>query len=69
VLKISMGVISIKPSRDFTRPLAMPRGFIGLLHMPNEIVFPIIKDLCFMFSFYVQSCIAKGLAICKFEGV
>jgi hypothetical protein len=44
-----VGVISGKPSRDFTHPLGSPRGLKGLLHMLNAIVSPTKKDLCFMF--------------------
>ena len=32
VLKVFVGIIAIKPSRDFTRPLWMPMGLKGLLH-------------------------------------
>jgi hypothetical protein len=42
-----MGVILGKPSRDFTRPLGMPMGLKGLLHMLNAIVSPTKVDLCF----------------------
>ena len=35
-----VGVIAGKPSQDFTRPLGMPRGLKGLLHMLNAIVSP-----------------------------
>jgi hypothetical protein len=41
-----MGIIAVKPSRDFTRPLGMPRGLKGLLHMLNAIVSPTTVDLC-----------------------
>jgi hypothetical protein len=40
-----VGNISVKPSRDFTRPLGMPRGLKGLLHMPNATVFPTTKEV------------------------
>jgi len=35
-----VGIISIKPSRDFIRPLGSPRGLKGLLHTLNAIVHP-----------------------------
>jgi hypothetical protein len=34
------GIISGKPSRDFTRPLGSHRGLKGLLHTLNAIVHP-----------------------------
>jgi hypothetical protein len=43
-----MGIIVGKPSRDFTRPLGMPRGLEGLLHTLNAIVSPTKADLCFL---------------------
>jgi len=43
-----VGIISSKPSPDFTRPLRSPRGLKGLLHMLNAIVSPTRADLCFM---------------------
>ena len=60
-----VGVIAGKLSRDFTRPLEMPRGLKGLLYTINTIVSPTIADLCFLLSFYF----AKGLAKCKFRGI
>jgi hypothetical protein len=60
-----MGIIPVKPSRDFTRPLEMPRGLKGLLHMLNAIVYPTTKDLCLLLS----CCFAKRLAKVKFGGV
>jgi hypothetical protein len=44
-----VGIIANKLSRDFTRPLGMPRGLKGLLHMLNAIVSPTTTDLCFLF--------------------
>jgi hypothetical protein len=44
-----VGIIPVKPSRDFTRPLGMPRGLKGLLHMLNAIVSPTKEDLCYCF--------------------
>jgi len=44
-----VGIISGKPSRDFTRPLGSPRGLKGLLHTLNAIVSPTKADLCFLF--------------------
>ena len=60
-----VGVIVGKPLWDFTRPLKMPRGLKGLLHMLNAIVSPTIADLCFLLSF----CFAKRLAKYKFGGI
>jgi hypothetical protein len=40
-----VGSITMKPSRDFTHPLGMPRGLKGLLYMLNAIVFPTKEDL------------------------
>jgi hypothetical protein len=34
-----VGIISGKPSRNFTRPLGSPKGLKGLLHTLNAIVF------------------------------
>jgi hypothetical protein len=66
-----VGIILVKPSRDFTRPLGMPRGLKGLLHMPNAIVSPTKEDLCYCFHFilFYFICFAEGLAKYKFEGV
>jgi hypothetical protein len=64
-----VGVIPGKPSRDFTRPLGMPRGLKGLLHTLNAIVSPTKVDLCFLFSLCFHFCFAKGLAKCKFWGI
>jgi hypothetical protein len=67
-----VGIILVKPSRDFTRPLGMSRGLKSLLHMLNAIVFPTKEYLCYCFhfiSFFVLFCFAKGLAKCKFVGV
>jgi ABC-type proline/glycine betaine transport system permease subunit len=46
--KVFVGITSVKPSRDFTRPLGMPKGLKGLLHTLNAIVSPTKEDLCFM---------------------
>jgi hypothetical protein len=64
-----VGVIPGKPSRDFTRPLGMPRGLKGLLHTLNAIVSPTKADLCFLFLLCFHFCFAKGLAKCKFGGI
>jgi hypothetical protein len=64
-----MGVIPGKLSRDFTRPLGMPRGLKGLLHMLNAIVSPMKVDLCFLFLLCFHFCFAKELAKCKFGGI
>jgi hypothetical protein len=45
-----VGIIPVKPSRDFTRPLEMPRGLKGLLHMLNAIVSSTKEDLCYCFQ-------------------
>jgi hypothetical protein len=64
-----VGIIPVKPSRDFTHPLGMPRGLKGLLHMLNAIVSPTKEDLCYCFHVIFLFCFAKGLAKCKFGGV
>jgi hypothetical protein len=64
-----VGIIVGKPSRDFTRPLGMPRDLKGLLHMLNAIVSPTKVDLCFLFLMCFSFCFAKGLAKCKFGGI
>jgi hypothetical protein len=64
-----VGVIPEKPSRDFTRPLEIPRGLKGLLHTLNAIVSLTKVDLCFLFSLCFHFCFAKGLAKCKFGGI
>ena len=64
-----MGVIPGKPSRDFTRPLAMARGLKGLLYTLNVIVSPTKADLCFLFLLCFHFCFAKGLAKCKLRGI
>jgi hypothetical protein len=47
-----VGIISVKPSRDFTRPLGSPRGLKGLLHSLNAIVHPTKEEfILFSFSF------------------
>ena len=63
-----MSVIPGKPSRDLIRPLGMPRGLKGLLHMLNAIISPTKADLYFLFLLCFDFCFAKGLAKCKFEG-
>jgi hypothetical protein len=64
-----VGIIPSKPSRNFIRPLGSPKGLKGLLNTLNAIVSPTKEDLCFMLSFYVLFCFAKGLAKCKFGGI
>jgi hypothetical protein len=64
-----VGVIASKPSRDFTRPLEMPRSLKGMLHMLNAIISPTKVDLCFLFQMYFSFCFAKGLVKCKFGGI
>jgi len=64
-----VGIISGKPSRDFTRLLGSHRSLKGLLHMLNAIVSPTTADLCFMLWFCFSFYFAKGLAKCKFMGI
>jgi hypothetical protein len=64
-----VGVIPKIPSQDFTRPLGMPKGLKGLLHMLNAIVSPMKADLCLFFSLCFHFCFAKGLAKCKFGDI
>jgi hypothetical protein len=45
-----VGIIAGKPSRNFTRPLGMPRGLKGLLHMLNAIERLIAYAKCNCFS-------------------
>jgi hypothetical protein len=40
-----VGIISRKPSRDFTRPLGSSKGLKGLLHTLNTIVFPTKEEV------------------------
>ena len=69
VLKMFVGVIVGKPSRDFTCLLGMPRGLKGLLYTLNPIVSSTTADLCLLLLFYFSFYFAKGLAKCKFGGV
>ena len=64
-----MGVNHGKPSRDFTRPLGMPRCLKGLLHMLNALVSLMKATLCLLLLLCFQLCFAKGLAKCKFGGI
>jgi len=43
--KVFVGITSVKPSRDSTRPLGMPRGLKGLSHTLNAIIFSTIEEL------------------------
>jgi hypothetical protein len=66
-----VGIILVKPSRDFICPLRMPKGLKGLLHMLNAIVFFHERGLAnhlfmLLLSFYFSFCFVKGLAKCKF---
>jgi hypothetical protein len=63
-----VGIIAGKPSRDFTRPLGMPRSLKGLLHMLNAIISLTKADLCFYFLLCFCFRFAKGLAKYKFGG-
>jgi hypothetical protein len=67
--KMFMGIISGKPSRDFTHPPGIPMNLKGLLHMLNAIISPTTADLYFLLWFYFSFCFAKGLAKCKFVGI
>ena len=58
VLKMFVGIIDSKPSRDFICPLGMPKGLKGLLYMLNAIISSTTAD-----------CFAKGLAKCMFEDI
>jgi hypothetical protein len=51
-----VGIIPVKPLRDFTRHLEMPRGLKGLLYMLNTIVSPTKEDLCYCFHFIFLFC-------------
>jgi hypothetical protein len=53
-----MDIIAGKSSRDFTRPLGMPRGLKDLLHTLNTIVHPTQEGFILLFSnlFYVIYC-------------
>jgi hypothetical protein len=64
-----VGIITGKPSRDFTHPLKVLRGLKGLLHMLNAIISPTKADLCFLFLLCFHFWFAKGLAKCKFGGI
>jgi hypothetical protein len=63
-----MDIIASKLSQDFTRPLGMPRGLKGLLHVLN-VVSPMKADLCFLFRMCFSFCFAKGLTKSKFGGI
>jgi hypothetical protein len=43
--KVFVGITYVKPSRDFTHPLWMPKGLKGLFHTLNTIVFPTKEEL------------------------
>jgi hypothetical protein len=47
--KMFVSIIVDKPSRDFTRPLGIPRGLKDFLHMLNATISPTTADLCFLF--------------------
>jgi hypothetical protein len=51
-----VGIIHIKPSRDFTCPLGIPRGLKDLLHMLNVIVSPTKEDVIAFILFLVLFC-------------
>jgi hypothetical protein len=56
--KMFVGIISGKPSQDFTRPLESPKVLKGLLHTQNTIVSPTKEDLCFLLwlLFFILFC-------------
>jgi hypothetical protein len=64
-----VGIIAGKPSRDFTRPLGIPKGLKGLLHMLNAIISPMTADLCFLSLMCFLFCFVKRLTKCKFWGI
>jgi hypothetical protein len=64
-----VSIIAGKPSRDFTRPLRIPRGLKGLLHMLNATVSPMKANLCFLFFMCFSIYFAKGLAKYKFGDI
>ena len=45
-----MGIIHVKPLRDYTRHLGVPRGLKGLLHSLNAIVHPTKEGFILLFS-------------------
>jgi hypothetical protein len=49
-----VGIISGKPSRDFTRPLGSPRGLKGLLHTLNAIVHPTKEGFILLFFSFIS---------------
>jgi len=49
-----VGIISGKPSRDFTRPLGSPRGLKGLLHTLNAIVHPTKEGFIPLFFSFIS---------------
>jgi hypothetical protein len=57
-----VSIIAGKPSRDFTRPIGMPKGLKGLLHILNAIASSTTTDFCFLFFMCFSFCFAKGLA-------
>jgi hypothetical protein len=50
-----VGIITGKPSRDFTRPLGSSRGLKGLFHTLNAIVY-LTKEGFILFFFSFISC-------------
>jgi hypothetical protein len=48
------GIITGKPSQDFTRPLGSPRGLKGLLHTLNAIVHPTKEGFIFLFLSFIS---------------
>jgi hypothetical protein len=49
-----VGIITDKPSRDFTRPLESPRGLKGLLHTLNAIVHPTKEGFILLFFSFIS---------------
>jgi len=48
------GIITGKPSRDFTRRLGSPRGLKGLLYMLNAILHPTKEGFIFLFLSFIS---------------
>ena len=47
-----VGIFTLKPSRDLTRPLGSPRGLKGLLHTVNAIVIATTVSQDFLFFYF-----------------
>ena len=51
-----VGIFTLKPSRDLTRPLGSPRGLNDLLHTLNATVIPttVSQDFLFLIFIFIQ---------------